>query len=166
MAPRGQRNDPRRDPQGFDESRNVLTDLLGKFVPQWLVRRSIGVHVSTDRERYAVGDSVEMTVELVNRLPLPVTLATPSPRLWGWSVDGELEASDETVYLGDASGTLSFRSRERKVLTQTWDGRFKRVGDPTQWVEPKPGDHEIRAFLALEREDRQPADSVTIRLDD
>lgn len=159
----GPRDGARQDPHGFDESRNVITDVLGKFVPQWLARRSVEVSVETDRGTYRVGDPVELTVTIENTLPLPVTVATPSPRLWGWSVDGDLEASDERVYVGDRPGTLSFRAGERKVITQTWDGRFKRVGERTRWVEPEPGDHEVRAFLAVEG--RQPADSVTVRFE-
>ncbi|MFC5972300.1 hypothetical protein ACFPYI_13245 [Halomarina salina] len=157
-------HDTTRDSQGFDESRNVVTDVLGKFVPQWLARRAISVRVETDRETYRVGDPVEVTVTLRNGLPLPVTIATPRPRLWGWSVDGDLEASDEQVYTGDAPGTLSFRAGERKVISHTWDGRFKRVGDPTRWVEPEPGEHEVRAFLALDGD--RPADAVTIRFEE
>lgn len=160
MPPTGSGDAAPRDTHGFDESRNVVTDVLGKFVPQWLARRCIDVTVTTDRERYAVGDPVEITVSIENRLPVPVTVATPRPRLWGWSVDGDLEASDERVYTGDSPGTMSFRARERKVITQTWDGRFKRVGDPTRWVEPEQGSHEVRAFLAVDG--RRPADTVSI----
>ncbi|MFD1514578.1 hypothetical protein [Halomarina rubra] len=164
MAPTGSRDATPRDPHGFDESRNVLADVLGKFVPQWLARRSTAVTVTTDRETYRVGEPVEFTVTIENGLPLPVTIATPRPRLWGWSVDGDLEASDERVYVGDSPGTMSFRARERKVVTQTWDGRFKRVGERARWVEATPGPHEIRAFLALDG--RRPTDAVTVYIEE
>jgi len=162
MSSSGSQDATPRDAHGFDESKNVVTDVLGKFVPQWVARRSIAVSLTTDRERYAVGDPVEMTITMVNRLPLPVTVATPQPRLWGWSVDGDLEASDERVYAGDTPGTMSFRARERKVVTRTWNGRFKRVGEPTRWVEPTRGSHEIRVFLAVEGD--RPSDTVTVHI--
>lgn len=151
------------DRTGFDDNRNYLTDALGALVPRWIAQRALAVSVETDRERYAVGDPVELTVTIRNRLPVPVVVETPTRRLWGWSVDGEVEASDEQVYRSDAGGSMSFRGGERKVVTRRWNGRFKRVGDPTRWVEPDPGTHEVGAFVALGT--RRPEDSVEIVID-
>lgn len=164
----------RRDRYGLDEASNPVAAALGRFVPQSVVRRSLSVTVETDREVYAAGDPVELTVTIENGLPLPVAVETETRRLWGWTVDGELEASDERVYLGDvnetrsvssATGTLAFRAKERKVITPTWDGRFKRVGDEgerTRWVEADPGVHEIGAFVNVSG---RPEDSVEIRIE-
>ncbi|MFC6824095.1 hypothetical protein [Halopelagius fulvigenes] len=155
----------RQDRYGFDDTSSPIAAALGKFVPQSVARRSLSVTVETDREVYAPGDPVELTVVIENSLPLPVAVETETRRLWGWTVDGELEASDERVYLSDAAGTLSFRAKERKVLTHTWDGRFKRVGgegEPTRWVEAEPGVHEIGAFVDVPE---KPEDSVEIRIE-
>ncbi|MDS0294075.1 hypothetical protein [Halogeometricum luteum] len=155
-----------RDRHGFDETKSPVAAALGKFVPQALVRRGLFVAVRTDRETYAPGDPVELTVVIENRLPLPVSVTTPTRRLWGWTVDGELEASDERVYVSESPSKLTFRGGERKVLTRTWDGLFKRVGADgaaTRWVEPDPGTHEVGAYLALEG--NRPADATTIRIE-
>ena len=156
----------RQDRYGFDDTESRVAAALGKFVPQALVRRGLSVTVRTDRETYAPGDPVELTVVVENRLPLPVSVATPTRRLWGWTVDGELEASDERIFLSESPSKLAFRGGERKVFTRTWDGLFKRVGDDgaaTRWVEPDPGVHEVGAYLALAGD--RPADTATIRIE-
>lgn len=154
------------DRYGLDETANPnhLGRLLGLFVPQRLARRGIEVSVETDRDRYVAGEDVAVRIEFRNRLPVPVTLETPTPRLWGWSVNGHLEASDEPRrHLRDAGGgRLSFRSRERKRVVRRWDGRIKRVGEPTRW-ERATGEVDVRAFLAVDGS--QPADVKTIRLE-
>jgi hypothetical protein len=154
------------DRYGLDAENNPnhLGRLLGFFVPQRVVRRGIDVTVDTDRDRYAANDTVRFTIEFHNRLPVPVTVRTPTPRLWGWTVDDCLEASDEPRrQLGEVGGgQLSFRSRERKRVTRRWDGRIKRVGDPTRW-EPASGEVVLSAFLAVNG--RRPSDETTIRLE-
>lgn len=152
------------DRTGLDESRNVLGSLVGRFVPQWLASRAVAVSVSTDRERYEPGEPVDLTVEFRNRLPVPIEVETPRPRLWGWTVDGELEASDEPRFAGEGSGTFPFRPRERKRVHRRWDGRFKRSGDPTRWEPAGPGAYEVVAFLALDGPGR-PEDRTTIRIE-
>lgn len=156
----------RQDRYGFDDTESRVAAALGTFVPQALVRRGLSVTVRTDRGTYAPGDPVELTVVVENGLPLPVTVATPTRRLWGWTVDGELEASDERISLSESPSKFAFRGGERKVLTRTWNGLFKRVGDGdarTRWVEPEPGVHEIGAHLALAG--NRPADATTIRIE-
>lgn len=165
MPPSNETTD-RQDRHGFDETRSPVAAAVGKFVPQSVVRRFLSVSVETDRETYARGEPVELTVTIANSLPLPVVVETETRRLWGWTVDGELDASDERVYVGDASGTLAFRAKERKVVSQTWSGRFKRVGggdDRTRWVDPEPGVHEIGAFVSVPG--TNPSDSVEIRIE-
>jgi hypothetical protein len=138
------------DPHGFDENRNRIAEVAGKFVPQWLARRSLAVEIETDDDRYQPNEVVKFTVAITNRLPLPVVVTTPQRQLWNWTVDGEPEASDERRYVGDSNGRFSFRARERKVVTVTWSGRFKRVGERTTWETPVSGAHEISAFVATE----------------
>lgn len=155
------------DRHGFEETTSYLSKALGSLVPQWLARRAIAVEVTTDADRYEPGESVEITAEFRNRLPVPVTVETPKQRLWGWTVDGELEASDEPRYASPTPAALTFRPRERKRFSWTWHGRFKRVGSlpdgaTAEWVPAEPREYEIRAFLATE--DRQPADVTTVRI--
>lgn len=151
------------DRLGMEEADSRVAAALGKLLPQPVVRRSIAVSIETDRDRYDVGEPVEITIEFRNRLPLPVWVATPRRRLWGWTVDGELAASDEPLYVGDTPNAVSFRSGERKTITRRWDGLFKRTGDPTRWVEPSPGEYELAAFLALDGDDR-PEARTTVRI--
>lgn len=146
---------------GFDETTNYVGGFLGRLVPQALARRAVDVRVETDRDRYAVGEPVELTITFRNRLPVPITLETPTRRLWGWSVDGERAASDERGHVADVGSALRFRPGERRTIRRTWDGRFKRTGEQTRWEDPAPGEHEVAAFVALDRE-RRPADRTTI----
>lgn len=152
------------DRTGLDESRNYLGSFFGRFVPQWLARRAVSVHVSTDRDRYAPGEPIHVSVEFRNRLPVPIEVETPGLRLWGWTVDGELEASDEPRYAVERGGTMSFRSRERKRVSRRWDGSFKRSGEPTRWERAAPGEYEVAAFLAVEPPNR-PEDRTTVRIE-
>lgn len=154
---------PDDDPLGMDDTGSRLATELGKLVPQPVVRRSIEASIETDRERYEVGEPVEMTIEFRNRLPVPVAVETPRRRLWGWTVDGELDASDERRHMSDTPGVVDFRGGERKTITHRWNGLFKRTGDLTRWVEPNPGEYELAAFIALDGEDR-PEDRTTIRI--
>jgi hypothetical protein len=151
--------DRRDDRFGFDET-NPLTEALGKLVPQSVARRALAVDVAVDRSAYAVGESVPFRVVLRNRLPLPIVVETPDRRLWGWTVDGELDASDESRFADpgrDTPGTFAFRGGERRVVSRTWHGRFRRVADEgddddgsTRWVDAAPGRHELGVFLAYD----------------
>jgi hypothetical protein len=151
------------DRYGLDEETNPnqLASVFGTVVPQRLVRKGLEVDVTTDRNRYDAGDPVEITVELRNRLPFPVTLSTPQRRLWGWTVEGYLEASDELRYADGERGTLDFRGRERKRFTRQWDGRIKHEGERTEW-EQATGEVEIAAFVAVGA--GRPADSTSVTI--
>ena len=151
------------DRNGFDDTGSTVADAVGKFVPQAVARWALSVDVETDRERYAPGEPVELTVTVRNRLPVPVAVTTPRRRLWGWSVDGERDASDERVHESDTPGVFAFRATERKVLRHRWNGRFKRTrGERTRWVDPDPGVHEVRAFVAVA--DPRPSDAVEVEI--
>lgn len=146
---------------GFAE-RNYLAEALGVFVPQSLARRAVAVRVETDRRRYRPGDAVEIAIEFRNRLPIPVTISTPGLRLWGWSVDGLVEASDEPRYERASPGEFVFRPRERKRFRRTWDARFERAGERER-EDAQPGEHEIVAFVATDG--RRPRDATTVLID-
>lgn len=143
------------DRLGFDENRNVLTESLGRLVPQSLARRALAVDVETDRSAYTAADDVRFRVTFENRLPVPVVVETPDRRLWGWTVDGELEASDEPRFddpTRETPGRFAFRGGERKVVSRRWHGRVRRVNAEgrTRWVDLEPGRHELGVFLAYE----------------
>lgn len=138
-----------------------VSRLVGPLVPQWLARRGLSVSVETDREEYAVGQPVELTIRVRNRLPLPIELETGG-RIWGWTVDGLLEASDERYYTSNRKNSLKLRAGETMTIERTWNGRFKRIGSPTRWVKAKAGDHEIGAFVATTGADVE--DATTVRL--
>lgn len=144
-GPRQPRDDD-LDPLGMDEGGD-LARWLGSFVPQEVARRGLGVRVSTDRPSFAPGETVEVTVEIRNRLPLPVSLAIEGKRLWGWSVGGRLDASEEALHASEAQRRLDLRGFETRRLEVEWNGRFKRPGSPTRWVPADPGEYEIRAFV-------------------
>lgn len=147
------------DRLGFDQTRNYTTEILGKLLPRTVARRAIRVSIQTDAESYGQGEPVDITLEFKNRLPIPITLATPSRRLWGWTVDEYLEASDEPRYVDDSPGKFSFRGGERKTVEITWDGRIKHAGEPDTWKLPEPGEHTLTGFIATEE---RPQDSVAI----
>jgi predicted oxidoreductase len=152
-------SDRREDRFGFDDEGTVVTRALARLVPQSVARRALAVDVSVDRPTYAVGDDVRFRVTFRNRLPLPVVVETPDRRLWGWTVDGELEASDESRFADptrDTPGQFAFRGRERRTVSRTWRGRFRRVREdaPTRWVDADPGRHELGVFLAYDGGDR------------
>ncbi|GAB7018941.1 hypothetical protein [Halostagnicola bangensis] len=160
--PRGRGNDA--DEYGVDSSRYTLSRYLSPFVPAALARRAVVVSVSTDRDVYERGDSVEVTAEFKNRLPVPVELATPSQRRWGWSVDGFLEASDERLYTRSSPSTFRFRGGERKRVSFVWNGRLEYTRGRHESVRPEPGEHEIRVFVAT-RGEHDPSDTTTITLE-
>ncbi|QCJ46006.1 hypothetical protein [Haloprofundus sp. MHR1] len=147
---------------GFDEGGRSFAERLGQFVPQPLARRGLTIRLAVERTRYERGEPVDLTITIRNRLPVPVTVTTPQRRLWGWTVDGLLEGSDESRYLSDSPGSFAFRAKETKVIERTWSGRLKRVADRTTWELPDPGVHELGAFVATG--DGRLHDSVEIEL--
>lgn len=149
------------DRYGFDDNRNYVAAVLEKFVPQSLARRALCVSVETGKRRYDLGESIKITAEFTNRLPIPIAVRTPRQRLWGWRVDGELEASDETRYSRATPNTFVFRPRERKRVDWRWDGRFRRTNE-RRWVTADPREYDIDVFVATE--EAQPSATTTVRI--
>ena len=154
------------DRHGFDESRDYLGEFLGALVPVRLARAGVTLSVSLPRREFALDEPVPFTVEIRNRLPVPVTVPTPQPRLWGWAVDDQVEATDEPTFASDRPGGLELGGREAKRISRTWDGRFERSdGGPdgrSEWVLPERGRHELSAFVATDPP--CASDSVTFEL--
>lgn len=154
--------DDEPDRFGFDEGRDWLREALAALVPAPVAHRAITANVALDRDEITPGETVTVTIEFANRLPVPVSVETPRQRLWGWTVDGELAASDERRFVRDSPGALTFRGGERKRITRSWNGRFEREGDLREWVDAEPGEYEIRAFVATD--DREPSAAATVRV--
>jgi hypothetical protein len=154
------------DRTGFDDTKNYLSAAVSRFVPRWLARRAVTVDVSTDRTAYDAGDPVTITVRLRNRLPIPVEVATPTRRPWGWAVDGVLEGTDERRYVREESAALSFRAGETKTATATWNGHFRRENAAgLDRSEPADrGDHTVSAFLCVADRRAHHEDATEIRI--
>ncbi len=150
------------DQFGFDDNINYVGRALRALVPQRVARRSIAVSVSTPDTSYEIGDEIPITITFDNRNPLPVVIETPQQRLWGWEVNGELEASDENYYVRNRPNAFYFRAGETKRATVTWDGWFTRENESTGRVPADPGEYTVGAYLATENE--RPRDETTITL--
>ena len=140
------------DRTGFDDTRNYLSAAVARVVPAALAHRGVIISVTTDATTYAVGDPVEITVRLRNRLPVPVEVVTRTHRPWGWRVDGLLEASTERRYVRETPTAIGFRAGETKRATVRWNGRVRRVNETglDRSVPADPGEHVISAFLPVE----------------
>ncbi|VTT86879.1 unknown [Halorubrum sp. DM2] len=145
------RHDASTDRTGFDETKNYLSNALGRVVPRSVARRAVEVTVSTDAAEYAPDEPVAITVAIRNRLPVPVEVPTSTRRSWGWAVDGVTEATDERRYVRDEESALSLRAGETKRATATWNGRLRRTaGDGLdRSVRAERGDHTITAFVPV-----------------
>lgn len=135
-----------RDPLGMDDI-GAVRRRIGRLVPQAVARRGLAVDVETDGTTFDADEPIALTVVIRNRLPVPVSLAIEGKRLWGWSVDGNLAASDEPLYESAARRRLDLRGFETRRVRRVWNGRIKRRGSPTRWERVDPGDHEIAAFV-------------------
>lgn len=154
------------DRTGFDETKNYLTDAISRVVPEWLSRRAVAVDVRTDRTEYDAGEPVEITVQIRNRLPVPVEVVTTSRRRWGWRVDGVVEATDEKRYVRDEPTAVAFRAGETKTATVTWNGHFRRENDTglDRSVPAERGEHTVSAFLPVTDPQPHHEDSTRIRI--
>lgn len=144
---RGQRE---ADPLSDDYDPSVFSRGLDKLVPAAVARRVVAIDVSTDREAYAPGEDVSMTITVDNRLPLPIEVPIAGRRVWGWAIDGLTEATDERVYEPDGSRTLALRAGETRRYEQTWNGRIRREGARTTYEPLSRGTHELSVFLATD----------------
>jgi len=151
-----------RDRFGFAETADWLRAGLGGLVPQPLARRAVVVTVDLDREVIAPGEPVEIAVSFRNRLPVPVSVATPKRRRWGWTVDGELAGGGADVRTRARPSAFAFDARERKTVRRTWRGRFRRpdAEGGARWIDAEPGEHAVAAFVATA--DRTPRASATV----
>lgn len=143
---RGSRN---ADGLGEEYETSVFSRGFEKLVPAPLARLAATIDVTTDRETYAPGDSVTLNVTIDNRLPVPIDVPIAESRIWGWRVDGLIEATDERTYEPPGSRSLSLRAGETRAIRHVWNGHVKRTTNGRRTVhEPLTrGDHEIEVFL-------------------
>ena len=134
----------------LEDAQGMLTRGLARFVPAPVARRAVAVSVETDREGYDRGE--------------PVEVPTPERRRWGWTVDGELEASDERRYTRPSPSTFAFRAGERKRVSVVWSGRLERTDGVHESVLPAPGTYEIGAFVATREGTYRPSDATTVEI--
>jgi hypothetical protein len=150
-------------PQAF---RSIDAGALSRrIVPDRLRHWAISVDVSTSRAVYPSGARIPFTVEMRNAMPFPITVATLSPLLWDWSVDGLPEASHvETHDVPDERGGFEFDRGERKRFRKHWDGMF-RTGE-AEWERAEPGEYTIGAGLNVEDPTEAGLyDETTVRLE-
>lgn len=120
-----------------------------RLVPSFLARAALTVEVRTPKT-IQLGNQTPFYVVVKNRLPVPVSVSTPTSRLWGWEVDGALEA-DRRSFSPPATGrSVRFSGRERRVFEATWDGRICDEGDNGPvWIDAE-GTHTLTGYLAVE----------------
>lgn len=116
-------------------------NLSHALLPQALRPRAIAVTVETDRESYAPGDPIQFGVTFYNRLPLPITVVTATPKRWEWSVDGNPEGSELPLEHPEERSPFRFDRSERKRFRRRWDQRVR--VDEREWREAAPGEHTL-----------------------
>ena len=128
------RNLPRIDGVGWSR----------RLVPRRIRTGAISVSLTPRKTEYVVGEPVQFAVTMENRLPIPVTLATETPILWTWSVDGADEGSEIPLHdPPDERRGFVFERSERKQFLKTWNGLFQ-VSEH-EWERPATGTHRLRA---------------------
>lgn len=151
------------DRHGMSRDPGRIGEFLRGLVPASLARWALTISVSVERRRLPAGARLPFTVELRNRLPVPVAVPTPTHQLWTWSVGDYREGTDEPRY-HTGEGTLTLRGGEQRRIEQEWNGLFGRTRDGrTRWVDPEPGEYEFAVWVATHPPCAR--DSVTLTLE-
>lgn len=133
------------------------------FMPVALRDYAIVVDVSTGREEYRVGETVEVDVRIRNRLPVPVSIRTETRELWTWAVDGLTDASTLEEPRSEQPNVMRFGRGERKRFTRRWPQRI-RVSE-REWEPTGTGEYAISAGLNVaDAADRGLSDETTVRV--
>lgn len=131
--------------------------------PATLRPRAVTVSVETDREVYEPDEPVRFRVTFRNRLPVPVTLVTRSPRRWTWSLDGRPEASTVPSDSPTEPTRFEFVSGERKQFHRRWDQRVRE--SEREWRAADPGEHTLSARIDAVRGSDRLCAETTFRID-
>lgn len=116
-------------------------NLSHAFVPQALRSRAIVVDIETEKDSYEPGEDVHFGVTFYNRLPIPITIITATPKRWEWSVDGNPEGSERPVTHPEDRSPFQFGRSERKRFRRHWNQRIRI--DEREWREAEPGEHTL-----------------------
>lgn len=133
------------------------------LLPKAIRRRAITVTVETSNETYAPEEPVHFTVEMQNRLPVPVSIVTRSPVLWTWAVDGAVEASRQSTEEPDVRGLLTFGRSETKVFSRRWSQRIE--NDDSRWQLVRPDEYTISAWINSTDGDDQYEAETTVSIE-
>lgn len=119
------------------------------LVPQRLALTALSVSVRAP-PTIPLGESRSFYVVVKNRLPLPVTVSTPTSRLWGWEVDGVEEADRRSFSPPETGRSARFSGLERRVFEGSWDGRICEPDDSGVVWTGQPGTHTLTGYFAVE----------------
>jgi len=126
-------------------ARSLPQQTLSKWLlPQRLHRRAISVSIETPKSVYDEEDRIPISIQMHNRMPVPVTVKTRSPVRWLWAVDGQRQtprAPDDKT----ETAVFTFDRGERKRFSRRWSQTFQ-VSE-SEWEPVTPGEYTISAAL-------------------
>lgn len=127
---------------------------LAGLVPDSAALRALAVEVRGP-ETVTVGEPARFDVTVRNRLPATVSVTLPTPRVWGWLVDGAPEADERGYEPPETTRTVTFGRRERREFATAWDGQIRRAdGDGNVWV-ARTGKYRFTGYFAAEAWERR-----------
>ncbi|MFB6187185.1 MAG: hypothetical protein ABEI86_10010 [Halobacteriaceae archaeon] len=140
-------------------------DVSKALVPTPLVLLGLTVWIDAPTLTIEAGEPLEFTINIRNRLPLPVALTTAEPQLWGWEIGGQYKGKKEPTF-PDRTETYAFEALETKRFHQEWAGRFQTTNDGHKtWPQAAPGEYELRAFIYHPNAKRYGlTDAISIRV--
>jgi len=127
---------------------------VASLVPESVALRALAVELRAP-DAVALGEPTTFYVVVRNRLPVPIAVTLPTPKLWGWLVDDAPEGDERGYEPPDAERTVAFGSRERRTFTATWDGRVRRSGRDGDVWDDRRGTHDLTGYLAAEEWERR-----------
>lgn len=126
---------------------------LHRLVPSVVARAALTAELRAP-ETIRLGEPTTFYVVVRNRIPIPLSVSTPTSRLWGWAIDGVPEA-DRRAFSPPATGRIvRFGGLERKVFEATWDGRIcEKRNEKTVWTDAT-GERTLTGYLAVAERSR------------
>lgn len=134
-------------PQAFPSiNSSVWSD---RFLPHRLRCWAVSVSLDTPKSEFDRDEQIPFRVTVKNHLPIPVSIKTATPILWGWSVDGCERASRVTLReIPEDSSKFKLNRGETIRFNKTWDQMF-RVAE-REWEAADSGDYTLRAGINVE----------------
>lgn len=142
LAPRERQRETK--PQSFRSiSGSAWSDRL---LPHRVRRWAVTVDLTAPNQSIGQGEDIPFQFTLKNRLPMPVTIRTDSPRLWTWTVDGVQSASHVSLERPPAeTNKLKLDRGERRRIRRNWSGMFR--VSKREWEQAERGEHTLRAAI-------------------